>query len=345
MSFDEEQLLQTGFNAIVKAFKTKKGNTKTILIERESMISYLQSKIAQLEEETEQLKSTISILQLENQQIKQQNTKLMSSLEEKKTKLQMIKQSILDSTLAIPTIESNSTLNSRIAHKEIHKEAPVNCIPHVLKINRNGPGNGNMYQLYKKKQPEGFLTHRANSHSNTIANANTNTNTNASINNTAERINHKPKTIFNSIETKINKIKGNLSSREHAKIQIKDQSQNQSKDDDDNNSTFNIKDINAFKPKFQCSKSNSYISFKSKTTKNQIIQFRDMNSRNELMNHFLNECNSQLNPQNFEQILSLFELIKSSSLTPSDAYGKIESLLQNNVSLITLMQSIFIIDG
>lgn len=357
MSLDEEHLLQTGFDAIAKAFKMKKGTSKTILKERETMISTLQSRITQLESENMQLKSTISLLQLENQQVKKQNSKLLSSLEDKKTKLQMIKKSIIESTLVIPTIDSNTSINSKITNKEeIHKEAPFTSIPNSIKNNRNS--NMNMYQLYKKKQPAGYSTHRANSHSNTINNTNTNGKSNCIITNTTERIINKSRTVFDRIETKINKIKGNISSRDHLDIvnQSKDHSQNesQSKDDyDDSSNTFNINDY-TLKRKLHSSKSNTnvnpttYLYPKSKSKgiikRNKIINTKDMNSRYELTNIFLNECNSQLSPQNFEAILSLFQLIKDNAITPENSYRKIKELIQSNKPLIPLLDSIFIIE-
>lgn len=58
-----------------------------------------------------------------------------------------------------------------------------------------------------------------------------------------------------------------------------------------------------------------------------------------MINAFFNECNLRLEPQVFEQILSLFQLIKKIGL--SEEKEKINELIQNNSSLVSLLKMVF----
>ena len=106
-SSPQEQLIQSGFELIVKAFDEQNLNTQKTIDE-------LQEKINSLAQENQNMKEENQFLQNEIKQLRLINKKLQYSLESTRSKLDMIKLSILDDN---PNANTNQNIFNNIFKK------------------------------------------------------------------------------------------------------------------------------------------------------------------------------------------------------------------------------------
>lgn len=353
MSFNEDQLLQSGIDAITKAFTMKKGNSKSIITEQKLLILDLQSKISLLENKNVKLQSDISILRIENQQLNKHNNKLQSFINDNQKKfneINSLSDSNGNSNNNTQTINCNSNIiqQQSLDHTKPKKEKggklTLNNVKNKIMISqlsngRKKPSVDMPLTRNHNYSHNGFISHRNNYSMNIMNTNSTNDNANDSDNSRYTRI-----------DTKISQIKRNLVSRDNSRNRDVEEHQansnlrnNKNKDFTTNNSSALIGDNR-----------NKYLTVNnekhcSNETYNNNINEEDEdnnNSTNKNSNYrgkidFLNKCNMLLDPKNFERILSLFERIKNNDIQVNDALPHIKKCLQNNSNLLNLLDSVF----
>lgn len=104
----QEQLIQSGFELIVKAFDEQNLNTQKAMGE-------LQDKINSLTQENKNIKEENQFLQSEIKQLRLANKKLQYSLESTRSKLDMIKLSVMDDN-------SNTNTNQTLFNNTFKKQ-------------------------------------------------------------------------------------------------------------------------------------------------------------------------------------------------------------------------------
>lgn len=107
-SSSQEQLIQSGFELIVKAFDEQNLNTQKAMGE-------LQAKINSLTQENKNIKEENQFLQNEIKQLRLVNKKLQYALESTRSKLDMIKLSVMDDN-------SNTNTNQTIFNNTFKKQ-------------------------------------------------------------------------------------------------------------------------------------------------------------------------------------------------------------------------------
>lgn len=320
---EEEQLIKSGFDSIIKAFNIKNEKNQMLFEEKNDQITDLQSKLSIITEQIDKLHFENTFLKSENKQLKTQNSKLHFFLEETQNKLKMIQKSVIENTSLIQNNnESNQKAESNIDNI---KDVPNDFIIDGL-------------NLFKEKD----IFHQYKKHSTISAfNISERPKIRNTFNHNANTTKHHHPIMLNNekysnIETKINKIKGNLSSRENAIVteyqthHMRINSSTQFREKAESQPSTRLTTPN-HKPNIRAK-----ILSEGKQTKQQM-----KNDRYELINQFLNECNLRLDPQVFEQILIVFQSIKDKNLSEENGKEKIHEWIQEDTYLVSLLKQVF----
>lgn len=324
---EEDQVLHSGLEYVVKAFEQLKEKSRNTINDLENELTKLSSQLSILTKENNKLKQENNEIQAENQKIKSQNNKLLSSLESNQSKLQMIKKSILEAN----SFSSINPINTNSANTNINNNINTYNIDNTL---NNPVGTGqkhsmpmkqDLFHMYNKKAiylpasqyiPDNNGNHKKSSNTSPIT-----------INNDK----------YYNIDNKINKIINNLSARDSiSKV---------------NNTIGESRLINHpnYDEKIEV-KQRTRVSTPAgnrSNLKEKILQGKsahksnEKSNRYETINKFLNECNLRLDPLIFEQILSIFESSKKNTISEEECKKKITQLIPNYHSLLQILETVF----
>ena len=359
-----DQLLQTGFETIVQAFELKNTTYQATIKEQTSTITDLKTKIKLLKEEIEILKQENSFYKKENEQLRITNMKLNSSLRTSQNRLKTIRNSINEEKDYVNYYntnanESSSNINEGESGYNQENQTPLtdrrdHQYQKKVKSEKN-KNNG------FRKNPFGHLT--SNNSSSNLYNNNNDSNTNSKINK------------YGHIETRINTLKKNLSSRNEVTLnphrsinekipyQLKSNTRINNDLPPSNGPRFNqldfttinqnnnprslsvsrpeynrVKDYEYDENKYQRNqKSNNNVSLESNISNNSSKQY-------ELTNQFLNQCKLYLSSGNFERIVNTFQDYKDGLISDDEIVSRTRMILQGNNNLLNLFESLFFID-
>ena len=363
-----EELLQNGFETIVQAFELKKISSENLLKEKEDIINDLSNKMKILNKENELLKKENDLLTIENNKLKQENLVYKSSIHSNSKSVFQLQRSIIipkikqifDTNENENTITSDKNifynkeqLNKNMKNSSLTDRKEINLDNNKIYINKNEDNLSTKFDRKKSSFSPGI---------NEIRIPLTNINTNLSFNKKNNDNNLK----YNKIDTKINTLRRNLSSKlfmrnlENHKTDI-DYSQPDSFDmvtkrknmiELNNN---NVHQFQIFEKKIEnINKNKSTIDEKnnqnSKKYFNNFIyntkipdNILNNGRRNENITKFLNQCKVYLTPRNFECVVNIFQKFKNGYINQETVISETKNLLQNNRNLIQFFESMFIV--
>ena len=363
-----EELLQNGFETIVQAFELKKISSENLLKEKEDIINDLSNKMKILNKENELLKKENDLLTIENNKLKQENLVYKSSIHSNSKSVFQLQRSIIIPKIKqiFDTNENENTitndkniffnkeqLDENMKNGSLTDRKEINLDNNKIYINKNEDNLSTKFDRKKSSFSPGI---------NEIRIPLTNINTNLSFNKKNNDNNLK----YNKIDTKINTLRRNLSSKlfmrnlENHKTDI-DYSQPDSFDmvskrknmiELNNN---NVHQFQIFEKKIEnINKNKSTIDEKnnqnSKKYFNNFIyntkipdNILNNGRRNENITKFLNQCKVYLTPRNFECIVNIFQKFKNGYINQETVISETKNLLQNNRNLIQFFESMFIV--
>jgi len=363
-----EELLQNGFETIVQAFELKKISSENLLKEKEDIINDLSNKMKILNKENELLKKENDLLTIENNKLKQENLVYKSSIHSNSKSVFQLQRSIIIPKIKqiFDTNENENTitndkniffnkeqLNKNMKNSSLTDRKEINLDNNKIYINKNEDNLSTKFDRKKSSFSPGI---------NEIRIPLTNINTNSPFNKKNNDNNLK----YNKIDTKINTLRRNLSSKlfmrnlENHKTDI-DYSQPDSFDmvtkrknmiELNNN---NVHQFQIFEKKIEnINKNKSTIDEKnnqnSKKYFNNFIyntkipdNILNNGRRNENITKFLNQCKVYLTPRNFECIVNIFQKFKNGYINQETVISETKNLLQNNRNLIQFFESMFIV--
>jgi hypothetical protein len=363
-----EELLQNGFETIVQAFELKKISSDNLLKEKEDIINDLSNKMKILNKENELLKKENDLLTIENNKLKQENLVYKSSIHSNSKSVFQLQRSIIIPKIKqiFDTNENENTitidkniffnkeqLDENMKNGSLTDRKEINLDNNKIYINKNEDNLSTKFDRKKSSFSPGI---------NEIRIPLTNINTNLSFNKKNNDNNLK----YNKIDTKINTLRRNLSSKlfmrnlENHKTDI-DYSQPDSFDmvtkrknmiELNNN---NVHQFQIFEKKIEnINKNKSTIDEKnnqnSKKYFNNFIyntkipdNILNNGRRNENITKFLNQCKVYLTPRNFECIVNIFQKFKNGYINQETVISETKNLLQNNRNLIQFFESMFIV--
>ena len=363
-----EELLQNGFETIVQAFELKKISSENLLKEKEDIINDLSNKMKILNKENELLKKENDLLTIENNKLKQENLVYKSSIHSNSKSVFQLQRSIIIPKIKqiFDTNENENTitidkniffnkeqLDENMKNGSLTDRKEINLDNNKIYINKNEDNLSTKFDRKKSSFSPGI---------NEIRIPLTNINTNLSFN----KKNNDNILKYNKIDTKINTLRRNLSSKlfmrnlENHKTDI-DYSQPDSFDmvtkrknmiELNNN---NVHQFQIFEKKIEnINKNKSTIDEKnnqnSKKYFNNFIyntkipdNILNNGRRNENITKFLNQCKVYLTPRNFECIVNIFQKFKNGYINQETVISETKNLLQNNRNLIQFFESMFIV--
>ena len=363
-----EELLQNGFETIVQAFELKKISSENLLKEKEDIINDLSNKMKILNKENELLKKENDLLTIENNKLKQENLVYKSSIHSNSKSVFQLQRSIIIPKIKqiFDTNENENTitidkniffnkeqLDENMKNGSLTDRKEINLDNNKIYINKNEDNLSTKFDRKKSSFSPGI---------NEIRIPLTNINTNSPFNKKNNDNNLK----YNKIDTKINTLRRNLSSKlfmrnlENHKTDI-DYSQPDSFDmvtkrknmiELNNN---NVHQFQIFEKKIEnINKNKSTIDEKnnqnSKKYFNNFIyntkipdNILNNGRRNENITKFLNQCKVYLTPRNFECIVNIFQKFKNGYINQETVISETKNLLQNNRNLIQFFESMFIV--
>ena len=363
-----EELLQNGFETIVQAFELKKISSDNLLKEKEDIINDLSNKMKILNKENELLKKENDLLTIENNKLKQENLVYKSSIHSNSKSVFQLQRSIIIPKIKqiFDTNENENTitidkniffnkeqLDENMKNGSLTDRKEINLDNNKIYINKNEDNLSTKFDRKKSSFSPGI---------NEIRIPLTNINTNLSFNKKNNDNNLK----YNKIDTKINTLRRNLSSKlfmrnlENHKTDI-DYSQPDSFDmvtkrknmiELNNN---NVHQFQIFEKKIEnINKNKSTIDEKNNQNSkkyfnnfiyNTKIHDNILNNgrRNENITKFLNQCKVYLTPRNFECIVNIFQKFKNGYINQETVISETKNSLQNNRNLIQFFESMFIV--
>jgi hypothetical protein len=361
-----EELLQNGFETIVQAFELKKISSDNLLKEKEDIINDLSNKMKILNKENELLKKENDLLTIENNKLKQENLVYKSSIHSNSKSVFQLQRNIIIPKIKqiFDTNENENTITSdknifynkvqlndeKMNNGSLTDRKELNLDNNKFYINQNEDNLSSKFEKKKSSFSPGI---------NEIRIPLTNINTNLSFNKKNNDNNLK----YNKIDTKINTLRRNLSSKlfmrnlENHKTDIDyslpdsfDMASKRKNILEFNNS--NVHQFQIFEKKIEnINKSKSTIDNQnSKKYFNNFIyntQIHDNSlnngKRNEKITNFLNQCKVYLTPRNFECVVNIFQKFKNGYINQETVISETKNLLQNNRNLIQFFESMFIV--
>jgi hypothetical protein len=321
-----EQLIQSGFELIVKAFDQQEKS-------HQNDIHILEDKVTKLLQENKLLLSENDLYQNEIHKLQKLNESLQLYIETLRNKLNMVRMSVLEEGDNITTTNNDNNVH-----------------PNTTQSNIKGKGNQLTTQINQRKMRNTRLT-KAISNTSTTQNQNTNqshrnstlfANTSSPhneyyVNNTP--FTNKDKDYSDGDVRSSDNIKhitsGIQSMKKQYKIKVDKQYLEQLK--------LNCKlPTSLTSPNSGRGGSNSNNNNNNNNDKsNTSIK---LTSSPETINSFLIQCKDKITPQNFEKILLLFNNHKSGLISSSDLITKIKEVLQlqENKYLLNLFNSLII---
>ena len=326
-----EQLIQSGFELIVKAFDQQEKSHQTD-------IHILEVKVTKLLQENKLLLNENDLYQTEIHKLQKLNESLQLYIETLRNKLNMVRMSVLEEGDNITTTNNDNNEHPNTTQSNI----------------KNKPGTQLTTQINQRKMRNTRLTKAISNNTSTTQNQNTNQShrnstlfANTSSPHNEYYVNNTPftnkdkdysdgdvrssdniKHITSGIQSmkKQYKIKVDKQYLEQLKLNCKLPtsltSPNSGRGGSNSNSNNNINNNNN-------DKSNTSIK---------------LTSSPETINSFLIQCKDKITPQNFEKILLLFNNHKSGLISSSDLITKIKEILQlqENKYLLNLFNSLII---
>ena len=210
-----EELLQNGFETIVQAFELKKISSENLLKEKEDIINDLSNKMKILNKENELLKKENDLLTIENNKLKQENLVYKSSIHSNSKSVFQLQRSIIIPKIKqiFDTNENENTitidkniffnkeqLDENMKNGSLTDRKEINLDNNKIYINKNEDNLSTKFDRKKSSFSPGI---------NEIRIPLTNINTNLSFNKKNNDNNLK----YNKIDTKINTLRRNLSSK------------------------------------------------------------------------------------------------------------------------------------
>ena len=363
-----EELLQNGFETIVQAFELKKISSDNLLKEKEDIINDLSNKMKILNKENELLKKENDLLTIENNKLKQENLVYKSSIHSNSKSVFQLQRSIIIPKIKqiFDTNENENTitidkniffnkeqLDENMKNGSLTDRKEINLDNNKIYINKNEDNLSSKFEKKKSSFSPGI---------NEIRIPLTNINTNLSFNKKNNDNNLK----YNKIDTKINTLRRNLSSKlfmrnlENHKTDIDypqpdsfDMASKRKNIIEFNNN--NVHQFQIFEKKIEnINKNKSTIDEKnnqnSKKYFNNFIyntkipdNILNNGRRNENITKFLNQCKVYLTPRNFECIVNIFQKFKNGYINQETVISETKNLLQNNRNLIQFFESMFIV--
>ena len=309
-----EQLIQSGFELIVKAFDDQEKC-------HQSTVGVLEEKISNLLNENKELKNENGLCRDEIQQLRDTNVKLQLYVDTLRNKLDNVRKSILEDGNMSNTIDINDNTNTNIN----------NMNDNLTQIQMHLKSKSN--QIHQKKMRNTRLTKaipRCSTSQNTIYNNNSSNNSNQRNTKITSNISANSEYYVNSIPF-INKEK-EYSDNEGVRGNVK----KQNKIKVDRNYLEQLK-LNT-------------IAFPTSTTapnsgrgKENANTFTSSSSF-ETVNTFLMQCKDRISPSTFEKMLLLFNNYKSALISSNELVSKIKELLQleDNTYLYNLFNTLTI---
>jgi hypothetical protein len=322
-----EQLIQSGFELIVKAFDQQEKS-------HQNDIHILEDKVTKLLQENKLLLSENDLYQNEIHKLQKLNESLQLYIETLRNKLNMVRMSVLEEGDNITTTNNDNNVH-----------------PNTTQSNIKGKGNQLTTQINQRKMRNTRLT-KAISNTSTTQNQNTNqshrnstlfANTSSPHNeyyvNNNTPFTNKDKDYSDGDVRSSDNIKhitsGIQSMKKQYKIKVDKQYLEQLK--------LNCKlPTSLTSPNSSRGGSNSNNNNNNNNDKsNTSIK---LTSSPETINSFLIQCKDKITPQNFEKILLLFNNHKSGLISSSDLITKIKEVLQlqENKYLLNLFDSLII---
>ena len=357
-----EQLLQNGFDNIIQAFEMKKISNNNLLKEKEEIINEINNNYKILKKENEILKKENKLLNRENEKIKNENYLLKNEIKSNSKSVIQIKKNINSKIKKL--FDQEMTLKNKTLINELNNEKTKNGyitdrnnLDNILFQN-----NLNLTQRIDKKK---------NSLSpgiNEIRIPLNNLNTYSSLNS-----NNIPNKKNENLENNINTLKRNFSGKlfisniEKDKFDIENLNISTGKINDINldkkNISFNNSYINNKKnidiPKFKIENLKEKKNFSIENSNQKIFNnefviyttnlrqdsdYSNNTKQNENLTNFLNQCKIFLTPRNFELIVNIFQKYKDGYINEENVVIQTKKLLQNNLNLIKLFDSLFIVE-
>lgn len=305
-----EQLIQSGFELIVKAFDDQEKC-------HQSTVGVLEEKISNLLHENKELKNENGLCRDEIQQLRDTNVKLQLYVDTLRNKLDNVRKSILEDGNMSNTIDindNNTNINNNLTQIQMHLKSKSS-------------------QINQKKMRNTRLTKaipRCSTSQNTIYNNNS-SNSNSNQRNTKMTSN-----ISASSEYYVNSIPFINKEKEHSESEgIRGNVKKQNKIKVDRNYLEQLK-LNT-------------VAFPTSTTapnsgrgKENVNTFTS--SSFETVNTFLVQCKDRISPSTFEKMLLLFNNHKSALISSNELVSKIKELLQleDNTYLYNLFNTLTI---
>ncbi len=364
-----EELLQNGFETIVQAFELKKISSDNLLKEKEDIINDLSSKMKILNKENELLKKENDLLTIENNKLKQENLVYKSSIHTNSKSIFQLQRNIIVPKIKqiFDTNENENTITSdknifynkehlndeKMNNGSLTDRKELNLDNNKFYINQNEDNLSTKFERKKSSFSPGI---------NEIRIPLTNINTNLSFN----KKNNDNILKYNKIDTKINTLRRNLSSKlfmrnlENHKTDIDypqpdsfDMASKRKNIIEFNNN--NVHQFQIFEKKIEnINKSKSTIDEKNNQNSKKYLNNFIYNTqipenslkngkKNEKISNFLNQCKVYLTPRNFECIVNLFQKYKNGFINQEIVISETKNLLQNNRNLIKFFETLFIV--
>ena len=311
-----EQLIQSGFELIVKAFDQQEKS-------HQNEIHILEDKVTKLLQENKILTNENDVFQTEIHKLQKVNESLQLYIETLRNKLNMVRMSVLEEGDNITTINNDNNEHSNTNQSNVKGKTSQL----TTQINQRKMRNTRLTKAISNTS----TTQNQNtnqSHRNSTLFVNTSTHNEYYVNNTP--FTNKDKDYSDGDVRSSDNIKhiasGIQSMKKQYKIKVDKQYLEQLK-------------LNCKLPTSLTSPNSGRGGNNDKS-----IPTTKLTSSPETINSFLIQCKDKITPQNFEKILLLFNNHKSGLISSSDLIIKIKEVLQlqENKYLLNLFNSLII---